>query len=75
LPRTGGLRVAVFYWADPLPTGVRSQTGVYLGCRDSISRITYKVSYRHPEWQEFCAEVIHFYEEIAEKALENKKKS
>ena len=30
---------------------------------------------RHPEWQEFCAEVIHFYEEIAEKALENEKKS
>ena len=30
---------------------------------------------RHPEWQEFCAEVIHFYEEIVEKALENKKKS
>ncbi len=30
---------------------------------------------RHPEWQDFCAEVIHFYEEIAEKALENEKKS
>ena len=30
---------------------------------------------RHPEWQEFCAEVIHFYEEIAEKALENEMKS
>jgi len=30
---------------------------------------------RHPEWQKFCAEVIHFYEEIAEKALENEKKS
>ena len=30
---------------------------------------------RHPEWQEFCAEVIHFYEEIVEKALENEKKS
>ena len=30
---------------------------------------------RHPEWQEFCAEVIHFYEGIAEKALENEKKS
>ena len=30
---------------------------------------------RHPEWQEFCAEVIHLYEEIAEKALENEKKS
>jgi hypothetical protein len=30
---------------------------------------------RHPEWQEFCAEVIHFYEEITEKALENEKKS
>ncbi len=26
---------------------------------------------RHPEWQEFCAEVIHLYEEIAEKALDN----
>ena len=30
---------------------------------------------RHPVWQEFCAEVIHLYEEIAEKALENEKKS
>jgi len=30
---------------------------------------------RHPEWHAFCSEVIHFYEEIAEKALENEKKS
>jgi hypothetical protein len=30
---------------------------------------------RHPEWQKFCAEVIHLYEEVAEKALENEKKS
>jgi len=30
---------------------------------------------RHPEWHKFCAEVIHFYEELAEKALENEKKS
>ena len=30
---------------------------------------------RHPEWHKFCAEVIHLYEEVAEKALENEKKS
>ena len=30
---------------------------------------------RHPEWHEFCAEVIHLYEVIAEKALENEKNS
>jgi hypothetical protein len=29
---------------------------------------------RHPEWHKFCAEVIHLYEEIAEKALANEKK-
>ena len=29
---------------------------------------------RHPEWHKFCAEVIHLYEEIAEKALDNEKK-
>jgi hypothetical protein len=26
---------------------------------------------RHPEWQSFCADVIHLYEEITEKALKN----
>jgi len=26
---------------------------------------------KHPEWQEFCAEVVHLYEEITEKALQN----
>jgi hypothetical protein len=30
---------------------------------------------RHPEWHKFCAEVIHLYEEITEKALSNEKKS
>ncbi len=30
---------------------------------------------RHPEWHKFCAEVIHLYEEVAEKALENEKNS
>ena len=30
---------------------------------------------RHPEWHKFFAEVIHLYEEIAEKALDNEKKS
>lgn len=30
---------------------------------------------RHPEWQKICAEVIHLYEEITEKAKENEKKS
>ena len=29
---------------------------------------------RHPEWHKFCAEVIHLYEEIAEKALDNEEK-
>jgi hypothetical protein len=26
---------------------------------------------RHPEWHEFCAGVIHLYEDVAEKALDN----
>ena len=30
---------------------------------------------RHPEWQLFCAEVVHLYETITEKALENEKGS
>ena len=30
---------------------------------------------RHPEWHKFCSEVIHLYEEVVEKALENEKKS
>jgi hypothetical protein len=30
---------------------------------------------RHPEWHTFCAEVIHLYEEVVEKALENENKS
>ncbi|NOR26544.1 MAG: hypothetical protein GQ542_19565 [Desulforhopalus sp.] len=30
---------------------------------------------RHPEWHKFCAEVIHLYEEIAERALDNENKS
>ena len=30
---------------------------------------------RHPEWHKFYAEVIHLYEEVVEKALENEKKS
>ena len=30
---------------------------------------------RHPEWHKFCAEVIHLYEGVIEKALENEKKS
>ncbi|MFZ0469687.1 MAG: hypothetical protein WAL92_12275 [Thiogranum sp.] len=29
---------------------------------------------RHPKWHEFCSEVIHLYEEIAEKALDNERK-
>jgi hypothetical protein len=29
---------------------------------------------RHPKWHEFCSEVIHLYEEIAEKALHNERK-
>ena len=28
---------------------------------------------RHPEWQAFCANVIHLYETITEKALDNEK--
>jgi hypothetical protein len=28
---------------------------------------------RHPEWQAFCASVVHLYETITEKALENEK--
>jgi hypothetical protein len=28
----------------------------------------------HPEWQSFCANVVHLYETITEKALENEKK-
>jgi len=28
---------------------------------------------RHPEWHKFCSEVIHLYEKIAEKALDNEK--
>jgi hypothetical protein len=27
----------------------------------------------HPEWQEFCAKVVHLYETITEKALNNEK--
>jgi hypothetical protein len=30
---------------------------------------------RHPEWRNFCAEVIHLYEEITERALKNETKS
>jgi hypothetical protein len=30
---------------------------------------------RHPEWQMFCAKVVHLYETITEKALENEKSS
>lgn len=30
---------------------------------------------RHPEWHKFCSEVIHLYEEVVEKALENENKS
>ena len=29
---------------------------------------------RHPEWQSFCANVVHLYEEITEKALGNEEK-
>jgi hypothetical protein len=29
---------------------------------------------RHPDWQEFCAYVVHLYEEITEKALRNEEK-
>jgi hypothetical protein len=28
---------------------------------------------RHPEWQQFCSEVIHLFREITEKALKNEK--
>ena len=28
---------------------------------------------RHPEWQSFCSYVVHLYETITEKALENEK--
>lgn len=30
---------------------------------------------RDPEWQKICAEVIHLYDKIADKALDNKMKS
>jgi hypothetical protein len=30
---------------------------------------------KHPEWHKFCAYVVHLYEEITEKALENEKRS
>jgi len=30
---------------------------------------------RHPEWHQFCSEVIHLYSEITEQALNNEKKS
>ena len=30
---------------------------------------------RHPEWQMFCASVIHLYETITKMALDNEKKS
>jgi hypothetical protein len=30
---------------------------------------------RHPEWKEFCANVVHLYETITEKALENEQGS
>lgn len=28
---------------------------------------------RHPEWQSFCAYVVHLYETITERALQNEK--
>ena len=28
---------------------------------------------KHPEWQKFCAEVVHLYEQITEKALQNER--
>lgn len=28
---------------------------------------------RHPEWQSFCAHVVHLYETITERALQNEK--
>ncbi|MGD2055951.1 MAG: hypothetical protein PVJ15_04020 [Gammaproteobacteria bacterium] len=30
---------------------------------------------KHPEWHKFCATVVHLYEQITEKALENEKRS
>ena len=30
---------------------------------------------RHPEWQAFCANVVHLYETITEKALDNEKRT
>jgi len=30
---------------------------------------------RHPEWQKFCASVVHLYESITEKAFDNEKGS
>lgn len=30
---------------------------------------------RHPEWQAFCSKVIHLYEHITEKSLENEKEA
>ena len=30
---------------------------------------------KYPGWHKFCAEVIHLFEEVAEKALENEQKS
>ena len=30
---------------------------------------------RHPEWQSFCSYVVHLYETITEKALDNEKGS
>ena len=30
---------------------------------------------KHPEWQAFCANVVHLYETITEKALDNEKDS
>jgi len=30
---------------------------------------------KHAEWQKFCSEVVHLYNEIAEKALNNEKQS
>jgi hypothetical protein len=30
---------------------------------------------RHPEWQAFCARVVHLYETITEKALDNERGS
>jgi hypothetical protein len=30
---------------------------------------------KHPEWQKFCAYVIHLYEEITEQALKNERQN